>query len=187
MLQRLTDVDGIIGTADGAVTAYNQLQTELNLTNAEMDELVAQKLAEKLEADGEAAAAAADEIETYRDAVLSARDAAKEYGRTVSSAEWGRAGIDGATAAYEEYRQLVTGDRQRVSGLARGVGRFGRVDRARPANPCLICRPLRVVPCSTPWTSWGRRSSRIWRRHSMTRTGTSTSSAGRWTPSPNKP
>ena len=106
--------DGIQGIQTSGV-AYEQLQRELHLTNEEMDALVAQKTAEKLEADAAAAEVAAEQLGEYRDAILASRNAAREYARATTSLEWGRAGIAGATTAYEEYRQLVTGDRQRVA------------------------------------------------------------------------
>ena len=56
VLADMTDEDGIIGSADGAVNAYAQLQGILELNNEEMAILVNQKVADKFEADAAAAA-----------------------------------------------------------------------------------------------------------------------------------
>ena len=80
----MTDQDGIIGTADGATDAYNQLQTELGLTNEEMDELVQQKVDEHMAEAAEAAAELALELQEANEA---AADAARELGTVTARAD----------------------------------------------------------------------------------------------------
>ena len=172
--QVIADMTDGSGGIDQASVAYDQLQHELGLTNAEMDELVQQRTDEVL-ADQAAAA------ESLATAIESAKDSAAEYRRAVSGREWGQAGIQGATDAYEEYRDLVTGDRQRVADSEEAWDGLGESIEASGESLMDLQTP-EGRPCSPPWTSWERRSCPLWRRRSTTPKATSTTFNGLPTP-----
>ena len=106
--------DGNIDTERG-VTLWNLLRRELDLTDPAMRALAEQKLDEQIAATGDAAEEAAAQILEVRDAVKAMSDNVDEAEQVMSSADWGAADLRGATAAYDEYRQHVTGDRQQVA------------------------------------------------------------------------
>jgi hypothetical protein len=90
------------------VAVWNQLRQTLGLTEDEMAATFNQKWLDWQEEQ----IALLEEQQAELDAYAAA---ARNANGIMESADWGRANIDGATAAYEQFRQGVTGDRQRVA------------------------------------------------------------------------
>ena len=106
--------NGTIRTREG-LAAWQLLRDELGLTDDQMAETFDAKYNDFLDEQATKLAESRDQVADLVDGLVALRDAAADYQRIVSGGEWGRAGIEGATAAYEKYRHYVTGDRQQVS------------------------------------------------------------------------
>jgi hypothetical protein len=105
-------------SAQENVEVWNELRESLGLTEAEMAATFNDKYLAWSAEQADNLREAQEQADAFAANIADARN-------ILASADWGRADLEGAAAAYETYRQAVSGDRQQVADSEAAWDSFG--------------------------------------------------------------